>query len=158
MVTSAFGGSAYCRYKNCIKQSQSKCDGYCIAHYKLVNNIAPGKRGRKRSSPVPDVISSLPFVSCSSNSSASSAQKIDGNEVVKRATSFTVDSTDTSVGKSNKLDKKGICPKCNGDVTSPPFWNCNDGNCRLEEHNNIIVTCSLKGCSAPKYHVSTSFF
>jgi hypothetical protein len=170
-VNPTLPASAFCGYKNCTKQKQSRCDGYCIAHYKLTNNLPPTKPGRKRSTPTPDVaLSSLPVISSSSNSSASSTHKNNSSggggyaktSSEKRAC-FTIDSTDTSIvskaasaGKSNKLDKKGTCPKCRGDVRSPPQnQNCDDGDHELlATHNSIIVTCAIKGCSAPKYHVS----
>ena len=163
MVKTALSATALCNYKNCTKQKQSKHDGYCIAHYRVVNNLAPGKQGRKRSTPTPDVaLSSLPVISSSSCSSASSTQKYNGSggddytktSSEKRA-SFTTDSADTSIvskatsaGKSTKLDKKGTCPKCLRDVRS------NNGDHELAEPNNPIVTCAIKGCDAPRYHVS----
>lgn len=161
---------ARCIYKKCTKQRQSKCDGYCVAHYKLANNLPQGKPGRKRSNPTPDVaLSCIPVISSSSNSSASSTQKNNssgGDDFTKTSSgkraSFTVDSADTSIvskansaGKSIRLDKKGMCPKCLGDVKSPPqLQNC-DGDDELAEPNNTTVTCAIKGCSAPRFHVST---
>ncbi|KAK1747944.1 hypothetical protein QTG54_001907 [Skeletonema marinoi] len=163
MVKTALSATALCNYKNCTKQKQSKHDGYCIAHYRVVNNLAPGKQGRKRSTPTPDVaLSSLPVISSSSCSSASSTQKYNGSggddytktSSEKRA-SFTTDSADTSIvskatsaGKSTKLDKKGTCPKCLRDVRS------NNGDHELAEPNNPIVTCAIKGCDAPRYHLA----
>jgi hypothetical protein len=66
-------------------------------------------------------------------------------------------SKSTSAGKSNILDKKGTCPKCRGDVRSPhQNQNCDGGDHELwATQNSIIVTCAIKGCSAPRYHVST---
>lgn len=165
-----------CIYPKCTKQKQSKCDNYCIAHYKLVNNLPPGKPGRSKTlKPTPDVAlsSCLPVVSSSSNSSASSLQKkyssgvrdeITKTRNGKRRASFTVDSADTSIvskansaGRSNKLDKKWICPKCHGDVRSRPrLQNCDhDDDDALAEPNNTTVTCAIKGCVAPRFHVST---
>jgi len=156
---------ALCSYRRCTKQKQSKCDGYCIAHYKLVNNLPPGRRGRKKSMLIPDVpLSCLPVISSSSNSSASSTQKngSGGDDYTKtsnrKRASFTVDSADTSIvskstsaGKSHKLDRKGMCPKCLGDVRSPLLLQNQDGD---HEPDNTIVTCAIKGCPAPKFHVS----
>lgn len=161
------GAVALCSYKRCTKQVQSKCDGYCIAHYKLVNNLPLGKRGRRKKS-IPDApLSCIPVISSSSNSSASSTPKngSGGDDYTKtsnrKRASFTMDSADTSIvskvtsaGKSHKLDKKGMCPKCLGDVKSPPLLQNQDGDHELAEPDNTIVTCAIKGCSAPKFHVS----
>lgn len=168
MVKPALYNSVFCRYKNCTKQKQSQCDGYCIAHYRPNNNLPPSKAGRRPLSytPIPDVALSslpLPVISSSSVSSASSTQKNNssgGTSSAKRA-SFAIDSTDTSIvskatsADKNKLDKKWTCPKCRGDVRSPPqHQNCDDGDQEWAKHSSIIVTCPIKGCSAPRYHVS----
>ncbi len=156
-----------CNYKKCTKQTQSKCDGYCIAHYKLINNLPLSRTGRKKKS-IPDVpLACIPVISSSSNSSASSAQRngSGGDDFTKtsnrKRASFTTDSADTSIvskatsaGKSHKVDKKGICPKCQGDVKSPPLIQNCQGDHELAEPDNTIVTCAIKGCSAPKFHVS----
>lgn len=163
--------AALCSYIRCTKQTQSKCDGYCIAHYKLVNNLPLGKRGRKRKPPPDAPLTCIPVISSSSNSSAASSTQKNGSggddytkSSNRKRASFTIDSADTSIvskatsaGKSHKVDKKGMCPKCLGDVRSPPLvQNCQDGDHEMAEPDNTVavVTCAIKGCSAPKFHVS----
>lgn len=158
--------SPYCKFTDCTKLRQYQRGRFCISHHNFIKGKQAGKR---KTYAMPDAaLSSLPFVSSSSsNSSASSvAQKKcdDGGGYTKKAsgnqTNFRIDSTDTSVvsratstGKSNRLDVKWTCPKCRGDVREPPLKHDAPDH-ELLKHNAPIVTCALKGCSAPRYHVS----
>ena len=151
MTKTANNEVARCRFQNCVKQIQSKCDGYCIAHFKIVHNLPPGKRGRKRCTPVPDVApSSLQVIPSSSNSSASSTHKNDSSRNCKG----------TNIREKQAYTTDMTCAKCLGDLKSPPpFWDCYDGDYKsTDQANNTIFTCAIKGCSAPKFHVSISYY